>query len=177
MAVYGGVGSFRPDNNTIKINGAGEAYVYVTGQVTSSNGVSIPSSNTAQGYSEAVAGLGASPVMMGLGHSSVLSSPLVLTPNSSGNVRVEIMVSEGGNTGMSLELSYGSTAAPANGASVTGTQTGGAIGCSGSASIIPNLSFSYVIPNLTLGTAYWFDLYGTTGTSNLEVIASVSEIK
>jgi hypothetical protein len=69
-----------------------------------------------------------------------------------------------GDAGFKYDLRYGTGAAPANAAALTGTQIGstitGSAVASGSTNGVPIMPFIThgVITGLTPGTAYWFDL-------------------
>jgi hypothetical protein len=109
----------------------------------------------------AVGGAGGSPstastslVMMGLG------SGWTLTPNRSGKVLVIVSgaAANSSNGGFTYRIRYGTGAAPANGAALTGS--GGSVGVTNIPPVGIAVPFTtqFVVSGLTLGTAYWFDL-------------------
>jgi hypothetical protein len=116
----------------------------------------------------------ATPVMMGLG------SSCTITPRSTGRV---MFIINGGvtNTGsgniITMNMRYGTGAAPANGAAGTGTQilNSPAVHAPGASFILPLNLVGYGT-GLAIGTAVWFDLTGaasagTSSYSNLTCMA------
>jgi hypothetical protein len=108
-----------------------------------------------------------------------------ITPNASG--RVLFMASgDGFNTnavgqGFVVQLRYGPGAAPANGVSATGTALGGAVnGITAIVSSPQQIPFALqaMVPKLTVGTSYWFDLGlaaiggGTATIENISLTAT-----
>lgn len=84
------------------------------------------------------------------------------TPVRSGNVFMVISGTVQNNTnadGANVQLSYGTGSAPANAATLTGTQVGTAFQCS-QATATTEVAFivHFVVTGLTLNTAYWYDL-------------------
>jgi hypothetical protein len=91
-----------------------------------------------------------------------------VTPIKSGNMLVIItgtIVSPSGTAagnGILLQLSYGTGAAPANGAALAGTQIGAVVQYTNPATVtaadvhIP-FSTTAIVANLTLGVPYWID--------------------
>ena len=107
-----------------------------------------------------------------------LGSTIFLTPLNSGNVRLTVDFSPGGVGTSSLNsfvISYGSGAAPANGAAATGTVIGQI--CQGGAALslssTPAKAFwNLIITGLSVNTAYWFDVQGKIGSGNTNVTAN-----
>lgn len=95
-------------------------------------------------------------VMMGLG------STMTYTPTVSGNLKITIFYDENGSgadTGGSI-LKYGTGAAPANNAAVTGTSVTNSeyLGAFTNLAIKYRVSQVLQVTGLTLTTAYWFDI-------------------
>lgn len=94
-------------------------------------------------------------VMMGLGGAASI------TPTRTGRIQFFIsgqMVNNTNNDGATVQLRYGTGAAPANGVAVTGTQAGNsqtftAAAANGSS----GFSICPIVSGLTIGTPYWFD--------------------
>jgi hypothetical protein len=114
-------------------------------------------------------------VMMGLGGS------WTLTPLMTGNVKLHIVGSinnSGANTS-TVQLAYGTSSAPNNGAAASGTVVGNATSWISISGIETNgipFCLSVIIRGLTVSTAYWFDAQlksssGTASILNLTVIA------
>jgi hypothetical protein len=104
-----------------------------------------------------------------------LGSALKFTPSVTGVVRFTIKYFPAGVGTTSLnnfKLAYGSGTAPANGASATGTvvgviDQGGAVA---SVNATPALiQRNIIVPTLTPGIAYWFDIQGAIGSGNTSV--------
>jgi hypothetical protein len=123
-------------------------------------------------------------VMMGLG-TNATGTPWKITPSSSGKVLVIVTGLVAVATAVAsivVGCRFGTGAAPANGAAVTGTR----FGTSGDMTLLPvtngvGLPFSATqVLNLTPGTAYWFDLAldcnGTDAASVSNVSISLVEI-
>jgi hypothetical protein len=114
-------------------------------------------------------------VMMGLG------SSCTYTPGSSGLVLVVVtfgFYTLTGATSVTLSGQYGTGAAPANGAAVTGTLFGGTAaetyGGTEFATGSRQMAFTAVL-SLTAGTTYWFDVaVATTTGADEAVIQNVS---
>jgi hypothetical protein len=113
-------------------------------------------------------------VMMGLAG--------IITPVRSGKVFIAIsgrMNNSTVNNGCDLQIYYGTGAAPANGAALTGTAIGGLAKLSGTngAGYFYPFSLSAVITGLTLGTPIWVDLKqaavtgGSASAANIGVSA------
>lgn len=117
-------------------------------------------------------------VMMGLG--------ALFTPVKSGSVMVMITGSLTNNTasdGAKGQIRYGTGAAPANGAALTGTAVGNqprALNNASTAALVTPVAFIAIITGLTLGTQYWFDIglaAITGGTATLtDVTVDVIEL-
>ncbi|NTJ65981.1 hypothetical protein G6M50_16995 [Agrobacterium rhizogenes] len=154
--------------------------VKVTGAATlSSSGVLTSNANASQSVPTNPAGTTSvgTQVMQGLAGT--------ITPNASG--RVLFMASgDGFNTnavgqGFVVQLRYGPGAAPANGVSATGTALGGAVnGITAIVSSPQQIPFALqaMVPKLTVGTSYWFDLGlaaiggGTATIENISLTAT-----
>jgi hypothetical protein len=116
--------------------------------------------------------------MLGIGN----VSSLVLTPVMSTVVEFKIGCVAGFAAADTAQLvpSYGTGAAPINGAATAGTQVGsGALTRSAAAGDEHYVWQEVIITGLTIGTAYWFDLEavfaaGTLTVSN--VVAIVREV-
>jgi len=113
--------------------------------------------------------------MMGLG--ADVSHPCKITPAATGRIRFTIIANGGNTSGAdygSFELYYGSGTAPANAASVTGTEIGGP--WIGQANVVGTnpLNAEAIVTGLTVGTAYWFDLAAEAGTAGTTALSSVS---
>lgn len=134
-----------------------------------------PTGTTAQSTPSDPTGNGNSAYkMMGLAGS--------ITPSSSG--RILLIISGDGQVGSSaaggnIKLKYGTSTAPTNGATETGTTAGGILNYrnSAAAQVFP-YSQQAVITGLTVGTAYWLDeaLISSAGTASLKDI-SISAIE
>ena len=91
------------------------------------------------------------------------------TPTRSGTVQITAcgtVTDPGGNTtagtGINLQLSYGTSAAPANNANLTGTQTGAVLVVKSPATVtavdVDDPVCTTAVANLTVNTAYWVDI-------------------
>ena len=115
-----------------------------------------------------------SAVMMGLGTSSSIF------PNKSGTLLAMAsgdVYNEDISGGSQIQLRYGISSAPANGDSATGSAIGGLVKTD-IGSKVP-FSLNAIIPNLTIGQNYWFDisLAAITGTSSISDISiSIIEV-
>jgi len=112
----------------------------------------------------------ASLLMAGLG--AIASVPCALTPTTTGRVLVtftgNLVFDLGGRTS-ATQISYGTGAAPANRAAVTGTQTGGSQAMVSLANqLTVPFSIHTLITGLTPGTAYWFDLAGSDSAGTVQ---------
>ncbi len=95
-----------------------------------------------------------------------LGSSWILTPNSTGRVRITVIGTMGNLTasgGAQVIGSYGTGTAPANGASISGiarftTTAITAFSYTTSANIEAPYCYIAEVSGLTLGTQYWFDL-------------------
>jgi hypothetical protein len=124
-----------------------------------------------------------SAVMMGLGSATYGSSSI--TPTTSGKIVFSIAGATSNttlNSGIKIQLRYGTSTAPTNGAALTGTTVGPIVGAQTlpAAAIVP-FSAQAVITGLSTGTAYWLDCEAgnnaTSGTVNLfNVTVSAYEI-
>lgn len=82
--------------------------------------------------------------------------------------------------GVDVQISYGTGAAPANAAALTGMQAGGVMGYENpttvtAADILVPFSTQALISSLTLGTAYWLDLAAkSVGTSSAVGLTNVN---
>jgi hypothetical protein len=103
------------------------------------------------------------------------------TPNAGGNVQIMI-VGDAGHTvalgSCQLQIAYGTSSAPANGAAATGTTLGGQIKATSAtaAARVPFMLNGYVT-GLAPGTPYWIDVQmdivtaGTGNIADLDVLA------
>lgn len=102
----------------------------------------------------------ASYLMNGLG--AIASVPCRLTPGSTGRVLVIFtgdLVENATAQTATLQVSYGTGAAPANAAAVTGTQVGAQIAwVSLTGQLTQTFAAHCLITGLTVGSDYWFDL-------------------
>lgn len=98
--------------------------------------------------------------MNGLG--AIASIPCRLTPGSTGRVLVMItgdLVENATAQTATVQLSYGTSTAPANAGAVTGTQTGGQLAwVSLTGQLTQTFALHSLITGLVVGTDYWFDL-------------------
>jgi hypothetical protein len=108
-------------------------------------------------------------VMAGLG--------VAFTPLSTGRVEVSIAgnaANSAAGDGAAFQIRYGTGAAPANGAALTGTAAGGlAQITSGAAGAVTSVSLYAIITGLTVGTAYYFDISEaavTGGTASITAL-------
>jgi len=99
------------------------------------------------------------------------------TPSKTGRVLVILLANVNNNTagdGVQAVLSYGTGAAPAANAALTGTQVGGtAKETSAAASASNEVALAVVLTGLTVGTTYWLDVaYSavTGGTATISII-------
>ena len=120
--------------------------------------------------------------MQGLGGS--------ITPQGSGNVLLILSGTITNTSGVAgvgalYQLSYGTGAAPANGAALAGTQVGAAQEYTNPATVTAadvNVPFSiqFLITGLTKGTAYWLDLaakaVSATGVAFSNLSLSAAEV-
>jgi len=104
-----------------------------------------------------------------------LGSTLKITPLKTGKVRFTISFFPGGvgsTATNNFKISYGSGAAPVNGAAASGTVIGGTYsgGAIVSVSATPTpIIRNVVVTGLSVGTAYWFDVQGARNTANTSV--------
>lgn len=110
-----------------------------------------------------------------------LGAAVHVTPLSSGNVLVSFDMTGTNATatnGFAAEVIYGTGTAPANGAAIPGgatvlTPARGQLLIP--ATVVVPISFTAVVPALTVGTAYWFDLAVSSPTAaGIASVASVS---
>jgi hypothetical protein len=97
-------------------------------------------------------------VMMGFGASPALA---LITPVRSTRMLLQIegLVTQTTGNGSNLQLSYGTGAAPANGAALAGTQVGSAETITAlTGELTLPFSLTAIVTGLTVGTAYWLDL-------------------
>ena len=123
--------------------------------------------------------------MQGLGSAS---TPPAITPIRTGRLLITVSGTCIASTvtagdGIGYQISYGTGSAPANAASLTGTQVGAVQVCTNPTTVTAadvNFPFSYtvVVTGLTIGTAYWVDLAAESvatassgGLSNVTVTA------
>lgn len=113
-------------------------------------------------------------VMVGLG--------TTVTPIKTGRVQV-LACGEAYNTtatdNANVQFRYGTGAAPANGAAVTGTQTGGTVNATSTAASQKNpFCIPAILTGLTIGTTYWLDeaqeaVFGGTAEINYAYIVAI----
>jgi hypothetical protein len=118
----------------------------------------------------AFAGAAGTAVMAGLAGS--------FTPNSGGNALViiegDVLNSTIGD-GATLQISYGTGVAPANAATLTGTQTGRAVNfVAATATGKSPFAIMAYVTGLIAGTAYWLDLAVTPVTGGSVTVADVN---
>ena len=99
------------------------------------------------------------------------------TPQKTGRVLIILLANVNNNTagdGVQAVLSYGTGTPPAAGAAVTGLQTGGTAKVTSAAASASNeVVLVTILPGLTVGTTYWFDVaYAaiTGGTATISII-------
>ncbi len=107
------------------------------------------------------------------GFGAIASIPCALTPTVTGRVLVawsgDIVENATAQTA-TLQMVYGTGAAPANGSAVTGTAIGGELAwVSLTGQLTIPFALTYLITGLTPGTAYYFDIAGksSAGTAQL----------
>jgi len=113
-------------------------------------------------------------VMMGLA--------ILFTPRTTGRLRIAVQCTLGNTTtadGATLQISYGTGAAPANGAAVTGTQTGQPVTYTSLTGVlaIPVFAAAIVI-GLIVNTQYWIDIalkVVTGGSASITVLNIIVE--
>ncbi len=102
-----------------------------------------------------------------------LGATWTLTPQASGRVLLCVsgnLVENAATQTASLQLSYGTGAAPANAAAVTGTQVGGVLSwVTLAAQLTLPFSMSAIVAGLTPRTAYWFDLATKSSAGTIQV--------
>jgi hypothetical protein len=114
----------------------------------------------------------ATAVMMGLAGA--------ITPNAGGNVEIMINGDFGNSIALSggtLQIAYGTGAAPANGVAATGTVVGGVVKATSAtaAARVPFCLIGYVT-GLVPGTPYWIDVQLAAVTSGNANIADVTVV-
>lgn len=111
-------------------------------------------------------------VMMGIG------STVTMTPATSGNMLILLTTQTQDSTANQAcigQIRYGTGAAPANGAAVTGTGVGSAIGGhNAGANLAVPLSLQGYAAGLTVSTAYWVDLAMQVVSSGTCTATSIS---
>jgi hypothetical protein len=163
--------------HTVQFPATASSYTYTFPAVSGTN-LNTGSATNSFTPSNPAATTSATAVMMGLG------STIAFTPNQS--TRLLIIISgQMGNTVagdvVTAQLRYGTGTAPANGVAVTGTQIAGSQTITSvSAGQRSGLCLTCILPGLSIGTAYWFDLALniTTGGSGsvTGVNCSIAEI-
>jgi hypothetical protein len=108
---------------------------------------------------------------------------VAFTPKTSG-VALIIISGQGtngnGDNGYKGAIRYGTGAAPANGAALTGTQVGGTIGgscvvsSSATGTVVNPFSRQAIVTGLTIGTAYWIDLEQAAVTGGTATFTNVN---
>jgi len=100
-----------------------------------------------------------------------------ITPAHSGNVLLIVSGTLTNGTtsdGASLQIRYGTGAAPTNGAALTGTAVGNNIADNNPVTNKIPFSVQAVVTGLTVGTAYWVDVGLAAITGGTASIATVS---
>ncbi|TCR67890.1 hypothetical protein [Rhizobium sp. BK376] len=166
-----GFGPWAPPSTPTAVNVSGAATLSNDGTLTSNARAAQSTPNNPTGTTSV-----GTQTMQGLAGS--------VTPGASG--RILFMASgDGFNTaavgqGFIVQLRYGTGTAPANGSAAAGTPIGGAIkGVTAVVSSAQQIPFAVqaLVPNLTPGTAYWFDLGlaaiggGTAAIENVSLTA------
>ena len=111
-------------------------------------------------------------VMMGVG------SSCTITPNVSGAVKFWV-TGHGSNATnadtVTIQIRYGTGAAPANGAALTGTAIGKAVSLTSpvGSQVFPFALVAYQ-SGLTVGTTHWIDVTVTSGTGGSAVVQSLA---
>ena len=104
-----------------------------------------------------------------------------VTPSAGGKVKITVWgvinSSSGSGSGIDLQISYGTGSAPANAASLVGTQVGQALAITNAAGGAQGpyglpFSMSYVV-TLTPSTTYWIDLAAKANNATGVAIADV----
>ena len=102
-----------------------------------------------------------------------------ITPTNTGNVQITITgsITNGtGGDGANVQMRYGTSTAPTNGAAATGTALGTAVNFTNGAAITQTVPFSLTAyaTGLTPSTAYWLDLglQATTGGTASYVVTA-----
>ena len=110
--------------------------------------------------------------MNGLG-AVAAPNTFAITPSTTGRVLVLItgdLVENATGQTATCQISYGTGAAPANAAAVTGTQTGPQptwVSLTGNLTVY--FCISTVITGLTIGTVYWLDLAMKSSAGNVQL--------
>lgn len=114
-----------------------------------------------------------------------------ITPTTTGRVLVTVSGSTqngtltGSGNGIRLQISHGTGSAPANGATLTGTQDATYQTLETAETVTTNISVTpfattWIITGLTVGTTYWIDLaaeaIGTTGYSAVRINLVAQEL-
>ena len=101
-----------------------------------------------------------------------------ITPKATGNVQITVsgtVSSSAIGDGASIQISHGTGTAPANAATLTGTQDGVAVHYV-AATVAGKAPFSLTayVAGLTVGTAYWLDLAVAATTGGTATVADIS---
>lgn len=147
------------------------AGIGITGTTSLTIGQSL-TNQTTQAQPTNAANVGAA-VMMGYGVTGA-SGGCRITPTYSGRVDVRIIGSAQNSISAatdSITARFGTGAAPAYSASSTGTSIGPTITAAVAGTVL-NLPFSAggVVPGLTPGTLYWFDLFVSPSSGNATIL-------
>lgn len=161
------VSSVASAGSVSSIAGNTGAFTLSTGITNSGNDIRLALNNVT--YQNAAGGVNptgttsTTGVMMGLG------STFKLTPTYSGRVRIEfgMLLNSFAGAASRAYIYYGTGAAPANGAALTGTNVGptGVISGAGGTNLSSWVTISAIITGLTPGTQYWFDIALSTSTA------------
>ena len=161
MAIPGGTESLRQRAGVVV--GAGAIFTgdgEVCSGARSQTGVAAPTGITATSPA----------VMLGLAGS--------ITPNAGGNVMITISGNVNSSViadGASLQVSYGTGAAPANAGALAGTQVGQVVKYVASTVLGQSpFSLTVYVTGLVAGTAYWIDLAVAAITGGTATFADVN---
>jgi hypothetical protein len=138
---------------------SGGSSITIGGKVVPPGGTYAPARSNSSGASPGV-GTTSGGVMAGLA--------LTITPATSGNLFLTGNISGSNSTavaGCTVQISWGTGAAPTHNAVATGTAVGSAnVATSATAAASVAIPVSSYVTGLTVGTAYWIDLlYGQNG--------------
>jgi len=105
------------------------------------------------------------------GYGAIASIPCTLTPGATGRVMVMWSGDQTSNATAqthTMQMVYGTGAAPANNTAVSGTAIGGEVAwVSLTGQLRTPFSIAYLITGLTLGTTYYFDIACKSSAGNV----------